>query len=189
MIRLRNPVEQWGWLDMVIGGIIWTGFHIWYLLFGNINNSTEIIPVVWILGVGTIFLLLGSLSLYLSAANIGVKGGLGITMIGMAFFSIGTILTSFLTSSAFLLAIIGEMITTIGLLIFGIANLRERMLGYLFWLPILMVPIYFLSWSVDPGSISLPLDNWTEWLAAVYGLGWVVAGIGFYWQFKKSNGV
>ena len=189
MIRLRNPIEQWGWLSLVIGGIIWTGFHIWYLLFGNINNSTEIIPVVWILGVGTIFLLLGSLSLYLSAANIGVKGGLGITMIGMAFFSIGTILTSFLTSSAFLLAIIGEMITTIGLLIFGIANFWERILGILFWLPLLMVPIYFLSWSVDPGASRIPLENWTEWLAVLFGLSWVIVGIGFYGQLNKSNGV
>lgn len=110
-------------------------------------------------------------------------------IIGMTFFSLGTILTSFLTNSDFVFVIIGEMVTTIGLLIFAIANFSERILGILFWLPFLMALIYFISWSVDPGATSFPLENWTEWLATLYGLGWVIVGIGFYGQLKKSNGV
>jgi hypothetical protein len=187
MIRFRTLIERWGWLDLVIGGVIWAVFHIWYLQFGNINNPTEIIPVIWIMGVGTIFLLLGCLALFLSTTNSGVKGGLGITMIGMGLLSLGTIMASFLTSSAFLLVILGEMITTLGLLIFAIANFGERIIGILFWLPLLMTPIYFISWSVDPGASNIQLDNWTEWLAALYGLGWVLAGLGFYTQIKKSD--
>ena len=99
-------------------------------------------------------------------------------IIGMVLFSFGTILTSLLTKSTFLLVIIGEMITTMGLLILAVANLTEKMLGNLLWLPLLMAPIYFISWSVDPGATRFPLENWTEWLAAWYGLGWVITGIG-----------
>jgi hypothetical protein len=171
----------------VIGGIIWAGFHTWIIVFANMNDPIEIIPVLWILGIGTVFLLLGSGSIFLSATNSGVKVGLGIMMIGMGLLSLGTIMASFLTSSAFLLAILGELITTLGMLIFAIANFGERILGILFWLPLLMALIYFISWSVDPGGTRFPLEKWTEWLAAVYGLGWVFVGIGFYRGLKKSN--
>ena len=108
-------------------------------------------------------------------------------MIGMALLALGTILTSTWKSSAFLLAIIGEMITTIGLLIFGVANLWGKLLGNLFWLPLLLVPIYFVSWGINPGNVRLPLENLREWLAAIYGLGWVVVGIGFYRQKKRDE--
>lgn len=177
-------LNRWGWLDLVIGGILWGGFHIWYIQVATINDPEQIIPVVWILGVATIFLMLGLYSLFGLAVSGGVKVSLALTMIGMGLFALGTVLTSTGLTSAWLFAIIGEMITSIGLLIFGVVNFRERLLGILFWLPLLLAPIYIISWAIDPGTINMPVDNWTEWLAALYGLGWVIIGIGLYLQEK-----
>lgn len=179
-------LNRWGWLVLVIGGALWGGFHIWIIQIGTVNDPEKVIPVVWILGVATIFLLVSLFTLFFLAASIWARAGISLTLVGVALFALGTILTSAWTGSAWLLAIIGEMITTIGLLVFGFANLWEKLLGNLFWLPLLMAPIYFLSWSIDPGTVRVPFENWTEWLAAVYGLGWVIVGTGLYIQEKTS---
>ncbi|GAJ03041.1 unnamed protein product [marine sediment metagenome] len=101
-MRFRQLLNQWGWLDLVIGGILWGGFHIWYIQVGTINDPEEIIPVVWILGVATIFLLLGLYSIFGLAVSGGVKVSLVTTMVGMLLFSLGTILTSTGLTSAWL---------------------------------------------------------------------------------------
>jgi hypothetical protein len=66
------------------------------------------------------------------------------------------------------------------LLIFGTANLVGKLLGRVFWLPLFMTAVYFLSFGVDSGKVQFPLDNWTEWLAIVYGLGWLIIAIKLY---------
>lgn len=181
-MSLKALLDRWGRLDLVIGGVIWAGFHIWYIQAGSIERADQIIPVIWILGVANIFLLAGLFALYGAAVNTGTKAGLAATMLGMVLFALGAVLTSTGLRSAWLLAILGEMITTIGLLIFGSANLSEKLIRIFYWLPLLMALAYFFSWSIDPGSVSMPLENWTEWLAALYGLGWATFGFGFYRQ-------
>lgn len=188
MTSFKDLLNQWGWMILIIGGILWAGFHVWYILLESSNDPGTLIPILWILGLAAIFLLLGVFTFY--SRSSGGSGGIGLvmTMIGMALLAFGTIITSTGSGSAWLIAIIGEMITSIGLLIFGLANFRERLLGSLYWLPLILAPIYVLSWAFDPGSASIPLDNWTEWLAVIYGLGWILIGLGDYLESNKLKG-
>jgi hypothetical protein len=185
MLSFKQLLNQWGWMILVIGGILWAGFHAWYILTESSSDPETLIPILWILGLAAIFLLLGVFTFYSRSRGGGGGIGLVITLIGMALFAFGTIITSTGSNSAWLLAIIGEMITSIGLLIFGVANFRERLLGPLYWLPLILAPIYILGWAFDPGSAAIPLDNWTEWLAVVYGLGWILIGLGDYIESNK----
>lgn len=60
---------------------------------------------------------------------------------------------------------------------FALANLSDRQLSALNGLPLLMLSLNIPSWMVDPGNLpGLFPAHFTEWLAAVYGLSWVVLG-------------
>jgi hypothetical protein len=104
----------------------------------------------------------------------------------MTIFATGAMLTSAIGGAAWLISIMGEMVTFIGLFLFGLINLSEKLLGKLHWLPLIMAPLYWLSFGSDPGEYSIPIENWTEWLAVVYGLGWMLIGI---WLFNHKKSV
>lgn len=177
---------SWSGVAAVLGGLIWMAFHIWYvvtdidvadLTVAPANLRVLIVPVL--LFIGTLWALHQALG-----ASGSVKTGLIVAIVGLALMAIGLLGIAFLGVGAmWLVGILGELVTSIGLLIFGIANLRDGILPRFNFLPLLMVLVYLPSWMVDPGNLSPPLPpHWTEWLAAVYGLGWVVLGVLLLWQ-------
>lgn len=96
-------------------------------------------------------------------------GLLGCGLIGTSVLGIGT---------AWLIGILGELVLSIGLLLFGLTNLHERLLPTFNGLPLLILVIYVPSWMVDPGTLPVFfLRDITEWLAVLVGVGWMLFGI------------
>jgi hypothetical protein len=114
----------------------------------------------------------------LSQRNGRGRGGLLVMMGGMGLMILGLIGASILQmGAAWLVGIVGELVTSIGLGWFALVNLSNKQLPVLNGLPLVMLLLYVPSWMVDPGNLpSLFPDHFTEWLAAVYGLCWVLLG-------------
>lgn len=178
--------NTWGGTAAVLGGLIWTGFHIWYVVRDIDLTALIVAPDSLRLLIIPVLLFIGTLIALHQALNTssGVKAGLIVAIVGLALMAIGLFGIAFLGVGAmWLVGILGELVTSIGLLIFAIANLSDGILPRFNFLPLLMVFVYLPSWMVDPGNLSPPLPpHWTEWLAAVYGLGWVALGVLLLWQ-------
>ena len=176
----------WGGVAAVIGGLTWMGFHLWYVMTELDLASLIVAPANLRILIVSVLLFIGTLWAlrWASDASGGMKTSLMVAIMGLALMAIGLFGIAFVGVGAMWLAgIVGELVTSIGLLIFGIANLRDGILPRFNFLPLLMVLVYLPSWMVDPGNLSPPLPpHWTEWLAAVYGLGWVALGVVLLWQ-------
>jgi hypothetical protein len=172
----KNNVAQWGGGTAVLSGLIWIGFHIWLIQSGQLDDPMSLIGSLGIL----ILPLLGFIftSYALSQRDGRGRGGLLVMMGGMGLMLLGLIGASILQmGAAWLVGILGELVTSIGLGWFALANLSDKQLPALNGLPVLMFLLYVPSWMVDPGNLpSLFPDHFTEWLAAVYGLCWVLLG-------------
>ena len=168
--------RRWGGGTAVFSGLIWAGFHIWLIQSGQLDDPMSLMGSLGIL----ILPLLGFIctSYALSQRNGRGRGGLLVMMGGMGLMLLGVIGTSILQmGAAWLVGIVGELLTSIGLGWFALANLSNKQLPVLNGLPLVMLLLYVPSWMVDPGNLpSLFPDHFTEWLAAVYGLGWVLLG-------------
>jgi hypothetical protein len=169
---MDKKLKCWGRGTAVLGGLIWAGFFIWMIRSApsRIGGSLAIL-ILPLLG----FMLA---SYALSRAPGGGRVGLLVMVGGMGLMLLGVIGVSLLRiGEAWLMGILGEMVISVGLGWFAIANLSDRRLPALNGLPLLMLLLYVPSWMVDPGNLPgfFP-DYFTELLAAVYGLSWVVLG-------------
>jgi hypothetical protein len=187
----KNNVTQWGGGTAVLSGLIWTGFHIWLIQSGQLGDPMSLMSSLGIL----ILPLLGFIftSYALSQRNGRGRGGLLVMMGGMGLMLVGGIGASILQmGAAWLVGILGELITSIGLGWFALVNLSNKQLPVLNGLPLVMLLLYVPSWMVDPGNLpSLFPDHFTEWLAAVYGLCWVLLGgllLANQMESKGANG-
>lgn len=172
----KNNVAHWGGVSAVLSGLIWTGFHISLIRSGRLDDPMSLMGSLGILILplsGFVFT-----SYALSERDGRGRGGLLVMMGGMGLMLLGLIGASILQmGAAWLVGIVGELVTSIGLGWFALVNLSNKQLPALNNLPVLMFLLYVPSWMVDPGNLpSLFPDNFTEWLAAVYGLSWVVLG-------------
>jgi hypothetical protein len=168
---------RWGGGAAVLGGLIWATFFIWMSRSeGRPDDPMRITGSLAIL----ILLLLGFMmaSYALSRAAGSGRVGLLVMMGGMGLMLIGVMSVSLLQIGvAWLAGILGELVTSIGLAWFALANLSDKRLPALNGLPLLMLLLYVPSWMVDPGNLLAQFPaHFTEWLAAVYGLGWVGLG-------------
>jgi hypothetical protein len=187
----KNNVAQWGGGTAVLSGLIWIGFHIWLIQSGQLDDPMSLIGSLGIL----ILPLLGFIftSYALSQRDGRGRGGLLVMMGGMGLMLLGVIGASLLQmGAAWLVGIVGELVTSIGLGWFALVNLSNKQLPALNGLPVLMFLLYVPSWMVDPGNLpSLFPDHFTEWLAAVYGLCWVLLGgllLANKMEVKGANG-
>jgi hypothetical protein len=187
----KNNVAQWGGGTAVLSGLIWTGFHIWLIQSGQLDDPMSLMSSLGIL----ILPLLGFIftSYALSQRNGRGRGGLLVMMGGMGLMLLGVIGASILQmGAAWLVGILGELITSIGLGWFALVSLSNKQLPVLNGLPLVMLLLYVPSWMVDPGNLpSLFPDHFTEWLAAVYGLCWVLLGgllLANKMEVKGANG-
>ena len=170
-------------LFTILGGLLWTGFHIW--LVASEVNIRHNIRLIFYPALGTGFFFLALMSLY-RAGNLRTagKGSAAVLMIGLAIFNIGAFITAFLWNGAWLIAILGEMIISVGFIFFSFASLSEKFLARFHSLPLLMTLFYIPSWMAQPPSPPYP-PSFEHWLAAVYGLGWILLGF----LFPRGRGV
>lgn len=178
--------NTWCGTAAMLGGLIWMGFHVWYLVTDRDLIDLIVAPTSLRLLIIPVLLFIGTLIVLHQTSNTssGVKTCLIVAIVGSALMAIGLFGIAFLGVGAmWLVGILGELVTSIGLLIFAFVNLSDRILPRFNFLPLLMVLVYLPSWMVDPGNLSPPLpSHWTEWLAAVYGLGWAALGVLLLWQ-------
>lgn len=160
----------------VFGGLIWTAFHIWLLQSGRLDSPMSIGNSLIILIMPLLAFMLASYALSRPSSSgrgglLSVIGGMGLMLLGITGVSLLQI------GAAWLVGILGELVTSVGLGWFAFTNLRDKRLPALNGLPLVMLLLYVPSWMVDPGNLpGLFPAHFTEWLAAVYGLSWVVLG-------------
>ncbi len=162
------------WIYLLIGSSLWVAFYVWYLQIGKYYSTVVVANYVWIAGLGAMFLALGVLVLRSSIEYQAARIVMLLLASGKLVFAIGAILAATVGGASWLIAILGEMLVVIGLISFGLINFKARLFGKLFWLPIIIAPIYGYSLQ---GSA----DNSTEFAGLVYGLGWLlIAAAAFF---------
>lgn len=177
MIATLNQMRRESWLA-IGGGILWITFHLYYIFSGI--DYRDIGASILLAGLGVFLMALAVLSLlrgpYLSS---GGKIAAGILMAGMVLFFLGAILAGLnLWGNAWLLAIGGEALSALGLIAFSFGALTEEPRALWKWLPLLLAPVYFLSFSTTSSSFPAWAPQHTpEWLAVAYGTGWILLGL------------
>ena len=176
-MKQKSKLFRWGGPMAVFGGLIWTTFHIWMIRSaGGPDDPLRITGVLAILILPLLGFMIASYALSRAAGNgrvglLVMVGGMGLMLLGVTGVSLLRI------GEAWLVGILGELVTSIGLAWFALANLSDGQLPALNGLPLLMLLLYVPSWMVDPGNLPGPFPaHFTEWLAAGYGLSWVLLG-------------
>ena len=187
---LYNTQHVWrrfGGAAAVLGGLTWTAFFIW--MIRSAGKPADPMRITGSLAILILPLLAFMLASYVLSRAAGTgRVGLLVMVGGMGLMLVGVIGVSLLRiGQAWLVGILGELVTSIGLGWFAIANLGDRRLPALNGLPLLMLLLYVPSWLVDPGDLpSLFPAGSTEWLAALYGLSWVALGAVFIFPGRHT---
>lgn len=117
------------------------------------------------------------------------KVGAGILLTGMTLVFLGAALSGLnIWGGVWLLAIGGEALTTLGLVAFSLGAVVEGPRGIWRWLPLIFAPVYLMSFSTTSASFPAWAPAYTpEWLAVIYGIGWVILGFLLPAQKRDSD--
>jgi len=172
-----SHMRRESWLA-ILGGICWIAFHL-YFIFSGVDYR-ELGASILLVGLAVVLMALAVLAiLRRPILNVGGRIGAGVLLVGMILVSLGAIVTGLdLWEGAWLLVIGGEAVTALGLVSFSMGALMEAPAASWKWLPLLMAPFYFLSFSTTSTSFPSWAPAYTpEWLAVAYGFGWVLLGL------------
>lgn len=155
-------------LAIYAGAALWIGVHLWAVLFGS---TLDPIMAAALPALGTLGMLIGAFGLSQRAEQPSLRLSFAVLMAGMFLYILGVALTALGAPNAGGIAALGLLVTTLGLLAVGIANIRPRLFGAFFWLPLILSLIYLTSW--------LPVSSFpqNQWMSVVYGLGWLAMGL------------
>jgi hypothetical protein len=161
----------------LLGGPAWIAWHFYYIFSGidyRALGASIFIPAVAVLLMAvTVYRLLGSSHI----SSPGKAGAMGL-LVGMGLWIAGAILSGFGACWAWLIAIAGEMVTTLGLAGLGLGALAEEPRPLWKWLPLFLAPVYFISWTTTAESFpSWASEYAPEWFGVLYGTGWILLGI------------
>ncbi len=166
----RQFLARLGGLAGVLGGLSWLA--VWSLSSGDGQDQWSFLLVfaTTLIGVGAVGLsTLGRLG---RLGGVGLAGAvLGIVAIGIAFVS-----EWFAWEAGWYLLILGLLVHTVGLMLFGLANLKTRLLPHLNFLPLIIGPLggplpLVASFWLAPNT------DWPLWLMVIcLGLGWMALG-------------
>jgi len=172
----------------MIGGVLWTLFHLWYMQSG-ITNPQGLLGVIGVPGLSALLFGLALLSLLRSNRTSGAgKAGMMVMLTGLVIFGIGAIASFlFVWPQGWLIAIAGEFLTGAGLLLFAVVTLVARALPRGNALPLLMAIIFPMSLG-DPSNLPANYPaNFTEWMGVLYGIGWILIGTGMFWTRNRAD--
>ncbi len=150
--KLSFPASNW---FAIIGRLLWTSFHVWLAATGT--GIPDNIQLIAFPALGAALLFFALLGLYRSG-ELGAagKGGALVTIIGLGIFTTGAFIAAFVWNGAWLIAILGELIISGGLILFSLATFGEKFLTRFNGLPLLMTLIYIPSWMTTPPSPPFP---------------------------------
>ncbi|MGH2581590.1 MAG: hypothetical protein ACRDFQ_01685 [Anaerolineales bacterium] len=151
-------------LAIYTGAAIWISAHLWLLFF---SSTVDPALAVALPALGTFAMLIGTFGLSQRAEQPALRLSFAVLMAGMVLYILGVALTALGAPNAAGIAALGLLVITLALLAVGIANIRARLFGPFFWLPLAMGFVYLLSWAA-PGGNTL--------MSIVYGFGWFALG-------------
>jgi len=169
---------RWATWFAISGGVFWIAFHL-YFIFSEIDYL-ELGAAILLAALGVFFMALTVISLMQSESlgNVG-RMGAGVLLAGMLLVFLGATLSGLnIWGGAWLLAIGGEALTTLGLVAFSIGMVAEEPRGIWRWLPLILAPVYFVSFSTTSDNFPTWTPAYTsEWFGALYGVGWIILAL------------
>ena len=130
----------------LFGGLLWIAVYIRYIFS---DSMVLLVLAVSVALMGLSVLRLLQSPRIVTAARMGgwvLISGMGLIVLGGAITGAGG------PGAVFLLVIAGELITTLGLVAFSLALLGSGPASFWKVLPLLMAPVYFISWGLDPAA-------------------------------------
>jgi hypothetical protein len=161
----------------ILGGLAWIAWHLYYIFSGidaqAIGASIFVPAIAVLLMAVTVYRLWGSSHI----GSPGKAGAMGL-LVGMGLWIAGATLSGLGVDWAWLIAIAGEMVITLGLAGLGLGALAEAPRPVWKWLPLFLSPVYFISWTTTAESFpSWAPEYAPEWFGVLYGIGWILLGI------------
>jgi len=160
----------------LLGGLFWIAWHLWFIFSGV--DFREIGATI-LAAAAAVALMAAAVFKLWRGAHIGKPGQAGALVLlgGMIAWITGAALSGLGANWAWLLAIGGEMITTLGLAGLGLGALAEAPRPLWKWIPLFLAPVYFISFTTTGASFPAWAPAYTpEWFGVLYGAGWVLIG-------------
>jgi len=175
-----NGISRWGGVLGACGGLIWAVLFLMEAMSPGFDLRNQLLHqpalgLTMVLGIALQaegFYSLSDFSKDFSiprmSATVCALGALGQ--------AIALLVSIFVWGAAWLLGILGELVISVALGTFAVSSLATRLPLTAKLIPFLMVPLYFVGWSIDPESISVARIDLVNLAAAFYGLLWVPLG-------------
>jgi len=175
-----------GAISCAAGGAGWAA-----ILFWRVSQNISFADNPWILillGGTAALIALGSWIFTLSWRRFQLSSvlymSLGLLAFGTTLVAVG-IMGASVVVNLFLLAIVGEAVTSLGLIVFGLMSFTDRKFARWGWLPLLMAAVYIPSFAAADLPLTFPSGT-TEILAGLYGIGWLFLGYALYDSTRRS---
>lgn len=177
-----NAIDRWGGLLGAFGGLIWAVFFYMEATIPEFSLRIQLVnqPVVgFLLFLSVAFQACGYFALSRRSevypipqmgAKISAMGAFGQSLAIFAVSQLGI-------GSAWLLGILGELVITLALGTFAFSSLATKQSPTIKFLPFLMVPLFYMGWSIDSGTSAFTNLDYINLSAAAYGFLWVPFGI------------
>src|SRR5574341_14315 len=173
-------LHRWAGPSGMLGGVLWTGFHLWYAISGaDLAVDAAARKVVAVAGIAVLLMALTWLSISRRPPNNAASRAAALTCVaGTALVAAGALIRAAGGEAASrLVAVAGQSVNALGMLAFGAMTLIRRILPRFNLLPLLMVLVYVPSLMV-PGAFPSTFPHaFPEILAVLYGLGRVTLGL------------
>ncbi len=178
--KMASYLSRWSGLVTILAGMLWSISFFWWLL-SEIDSPEAVFFII--LAISAVGFGVGLATLY-SSEKVGPIGKIGIVigLIGTAIFSLNTFAAIGLRiTPLFLFAVLGVWVTSIGLAVFGISNLRDQVFSCWNSIPLILSVLLISSWTIDSVGLPvvLPANTW-KLLGAMYGIGWGLLGFRFW---------
>lgn len=188
--EIMKAISRWGGLLAAFGGLLWAVLFLMdakpgFDLLNQLRHQPAL-GLVLVLAIAN--QATGFYSLSETSKNFSIpQFSAAVCGLGALGQSIALALSIFVWGAAWLLGILGEMVITIALGAFAISSLSTRLPLTLKLIPFLMVPFYFVGWSVDPDSSLVAGLDLVNLSAAFYGLLWIPLGYAVWDHLQRLN--
>lgn len=185
-----KAISRWGGLLGAFGGLIWAVLFFMEATSPEFDLRNQLLhqPALgFALVLGIALQATGFYSLSDNSKDFSIpRISAAVCALGALGQSIALAVSIYLWGAAWLLGILGELIITMALGAFAISSLSTKLPLALKLIPFLMIPFYFVGWSVDPESSSVARLDLVNLSATFYGLLWMPFGYAL-WDYSRER--